>query len=138
ALLRGGSTPASKEKEKGLAAYDLSTPEAATRTLWQMRLNNDLAAEAEYKELAHGDAKEALDSLKTVETLEAKSLKIVLFSYNRGGKEKHDYAAFFKHPAKSVWVERRIDALDLEPTDPAVARRLREWCTRATDPLALD
>jgi hypothetical protein len=138
ALLRAPARPEAQTAGKGLAAYDLSTPEAAASALWQMRHNNDFAAAEEYRELAQGDAKEALDSLKTVDTLDCKEMKIVLFSYTRGGKEKHDFAAFFKHPAKNLWVERRLDALDLEPSHPEIARRLKDWRTRATDPLTLD
>lgn len=122
----------------GLGHYDLSSPEAATKARWEMKAQRDLVAREEYRELTEGDAREIVDSLKIKETLEAKELKIVLFSYQRGGKEKHDFWAFAKHPAKNLWVDREITAYELDSTHPEIATKLREWRTKENDPLTAD
>lgn len=124
---------------KGLRAYDLSKPESAVRSLWEMKANHDLLAEVEAKNL-RDDPKEALSSLSIKETLEVdvngRAMKIVLFSYKRNGKEKHDHWGFVKHPTRDAWINERVPVLDT--IHPKIAQRLREWQAKEFNPDSLD
>jgi hypothetical protein len=122
---------------RGLRAYDLSTPESATQAIWQIEANRDLAAREDLDDL-HDDPATVLRTLKIQETLHApvKNMKIVLFSYQRNGKEKHDYWGFVKHHTKEMWMKVWVSDFELEPAHPDVARRLRDWRSREFDPVA--
>lgn len=135
--LRG--TPGSAPRGAGgIDGYDFSSPQAAIQALWRMKADNDVLARAQYRDLCNGEPKESVDSLKVKETLTAGARSIVLFSYQRDGKEKRDYRVFVKHPGRNIWLERDVDISDLEAAHADIARRLREWRSKTFDPLAAD
>lgn len=119
---------------RGSSGYDMSTPENALRARLQIAAARDLVAREELDALLD-DPTEMVSTLVIKETLTAvgKEMKIVLFSYKRGGREKRDFWGFVKHPGKEVWIKKAISAYDPE-LHAEFARRLTEWRSKEFDP----
>ncbi len=118
----------------GLAAYDLTTPQSAVRSLMQMQANGDVQAQMELEQAACACHKTEIEasiaSLKMGATYEVDAKTVVLYTAKRDGRERYEVQWLEKgpdgryHPVLDLpaWLWEEGTGKKAE-----VAKAIREW-----------
>lgn len=135
----------------GLGGYDFSTPSAALKSEASMDYKRDFRALMELaRRLESDELKERIDTLEIKREVdlklpkrqpgkpEAKSgrirqIKLLFITYKEQGEAQHKVQGFEKHAASGLWKRAFVGAYEVEETDKALGKEMRDWEEQGAD-----
>jgi hypothetical protein len=115
--------------DKGLSAYNLSTPRDALVADMHMLLNNDVHAYAEFR--GFGDQlrqiREKRDTIKVHKEAKWKEQVLLFVSFQMDDRMTHTVEAMERVPGKGRWRPRMISPDQVKGSDPALAKEMEHW-----------
>jgi hypothetical protein len=113
---------------KGLAAYDLSTPAAASKSEIMMMANQDIRAMFELQSLLEGRSlQEQLTTLKIDREREWGGRVILFVSFLKNGIRHYDTKAFQKDARTGLWTPKGVSSYSVKASDPSLAEAMEQW-----------
>jgi len=112
----------------GISSYDLSTPKAALRSMWEIQESMDIRAQIELSRLRSGDHGE--EKLKTFEVRrmdEFQGKKILFISYEEDGLKKYECVGFEKDAGTGLWFPSHVSAYSVRGDNKDLATMMETW-----------
>jgi hypothetical protein len=115
--------------DKGLSAYNLSTPRDALVADMDMLLNNDVHAYAELRDL--GDqlrlVRQKKDTMKVHKEVKWKDQVLLFVSFQMDDRMTYAVEAMEHVPGKGRWRPHFISPQQVKGSDPALAQEMEHW-----------
>ena len=116
---------------KGIAGYDFSTPEAAAKSIMQIKANGDVRALLEIDQTGMGgDSVRTFDVNRVADFADKKALFV---SYLQKGEKQKKVIWFEKDLESKRWLPKFVSSYDVEKTNEQLSKEIRAWEKSAVD-----
>ncbi len=113
---------------RGLKSYDLSTPEAAVKSLIQIHKGHDLKAQLDLSDLQEGNSvEEMIRTLEIHKQADFNDKKILFISYTRKGTKIKSIETLEKDPESKIWLPKFLSHSDVSLVNEQLAKEMESW-----------
>ena len=113
---------------RGIRSYDLSSPEAAVKSLVQIQKGHDLKAQLDLTDLQEGNSgEEMIRTLEIHRKADFNDKKILFVSYTRKGTKIKSIETFEKDPESKMWLPKFLSNSDVSLVNEQLAKEMKSW-----------